>query len=74
MRTWGGWGRGKLGQSESSIDIYTLWNVKQIASGKQQHSTGRSAQCFAMTYRGGIGRVGVRLKREGIWGYMYAYG
>ena len=22
----------------------------------------------------GIGRVGGRLKREGIWGYMYAYG
>ena len=22
---------------------------------------------------GGIGRVGERLKREGIWGYMYTY-
>ena len=40
---------GGVGQSESSIDIYTLPNVKQLASGKQQHSTGRSARCFAMT-------------------------
>ena len=67
-------GRGKLGQSESNIDLYTLPNVKQIASGKQQHSTRRSAQCFVTTYRGGTGKVGGRLKREGIWGYMYAYG
>ena len=43
-----GWG-GKLGQSESSIDIYTLPNVKPLAGGKQQHSTGRLAQCFVMT-------------------------
>ena len=33
--------RGKLGRSESSIDIYTLLNVKELSSGKQQHSTGR---------------------------------
>ena len=28
------------------MDIYTLPNVKQIASGKQPHSTGRSALCL----------------------------
>ena len=67
-------GRGKLGQSESSIDIYTLPNVKWLASGKQQHSTGRSPRCFAMTYRGEIRRTVGRLKREGIWGHMHAYG
>ena len=27
--------------AESSIDIYTLLNVKYLAGGKQQHSTGR---------------------------------
>ena len=37
------------------------------------HSTGRSAQCFVSTWRGGIGRVGGRRKREEIWGYMYMY-
>ena len=47
LRTWGG--RGKLRRSESSNDIYTLPNVKQLAGGKQQHSIGRSARCFAMT-------------------------
>ena len=29
--------------------IYTLPNVKEIASGKQPHSTGRSARCFVTT-------------------------
>ena len=43
-----GW-RGKLGQSLSGMDIHTLPNVKWIASGKQPHSTGRSAQCFVTT-------------------------
>ena len=42
-------GKGTLGQSERSIDIYTLPNVKSIASEKQQHSTGRSARCFTTT-------------------------
>ena len=51
----------------SGMDIYTLPNVKQIASGKQPHSTGRLAQCFVTTWRVGIGRVGERHK-EGIWG------
>ena len=40
-----GRGKGKLGQS----DIYTLPNVKPIASGKQPHSTGTSAWCFVTT-------------------------
>ena len=40
---------------------------------KQPHSTGRSAQCFVTTERGGIGRVGGRCKREEIWGHMYMY-
>ena len=44
-----GRGKGRLGRSESSIDIYTLPNVKEIASGKQLHSTGRSAWCLATT-------------------------
>ena len=38
LRTWGG--REKLGQSESGMDIYTLPNVKQIASGKQHIAQG----------------------------------
>ena len=50
------------------MDLYTLPNVKQIASGKQPHSTGRSAWCFVTTLRGGIGKVGGRFKREEIWG------
>ena len=33
----------------SGMDIYTRPNVKQIASGKQPHSTGRSARCFVST-------------------------
>ena len=47
------------------MDIYTVPNVKQIASGKQPHSTGRSARCFVTTYRGGMGRVGGREMQEG---------
>ena len=35
--------------------------------------TGRSAQCFVTTSRGGIGRVGGRRKKEEMWGYMYMY-
>ena len=50
---------------ESGMDIYTLPNVKQLASGKQLHSTGRSALCFVTTERGGIGRAGGRERQEG---------
>ena len=35
-----GKGKGKLGQSESGMDIYTLPNVKQIASGKWRIAQG----------------------------------
>ena len=45
----------------------------KIASGKQPHSIGRSARCFVTTWRGGIGKVGGKCKREEIWGYMYMY-
>ena len=45
---------------------FVLANVKWMAGGKQPHSTGRSARGFVTTYRGGIGRVGGRCKREGI--------
>ena len=55
------------------MDIYTLPNIKLIASGKQPHSTGRSPRCSVTTYKGGIGRMGGRCKREEIWGYMYMY-
>ena len=44
-----GSGKGKPGRSERVAWTYTLPNVKQIASGKQPHSTGRSAQCFVTT-------------------------
>ena len=47
------------------MDIYTLPNVKQIASGRQPRSAGRSAQCFVTTWRSGIGRVGGREMQEG---------
>ena len=40
---------GKLGQSEKVAWTYTLPNVKQIASGKQLHSKGRSVWCFVIT-------------------------
>ena len=72
LRTRGG-GRGSWDEvREWHGHIYTT-KCKIIASGKQQHSTGRSAQCFVFTQRGGIGRVGGRRKREGIWGYMYTF-
>ena len=55
------------------MDIYTLPNVKQIASGKQPHSQGRSARCFVTTYRGRIGRVGGREMQEGGDMRIYVY-
>ena len=57
--------------------IYTtklIASGKLIASRKQPHSTGRSAQCFVTTQRGGIGRVGGREMQEerdmGIYVYV----
>ena len=42
----------------SSTDIYTLPHVKQMASGKQLHSRGSSAQCSVMTCSDGQGCSG----------------
>ena len=55
------------------MDIYALPNVKQIASGKQLHSTERSARCFVTTWRGGMGRVGGREMQEGGDMGIYVY-
>ena len=41
------------------MDIYTLPNIKQIASGKQPHSTGRSAPVLC-DHLEGWDREGVR--------------
>ena len=45
LRTQGG-GRVSWDEGESGMDTYTLPNVKWIASGKQPHSTGRSARAL----------------------------
>ena len=37
------------------------------------NSTGRPARCCVTTWRDGIGRVGGRRKREGIWGDIYIH-
>ena len=47
-----------------STSLQITQYVKQITRGKQPHSTGRSAQCFVTTWRGGIGRVGGRETQE----------
>ena len=43
-----------------------------MASGKLLHSTGRSARCFVVTYRGGIGSVGGEAQEGGDMG-IYVY-
>ena len=43
----------QLSSSETSIDIYTLSYAKQIASRNLLYSSGSSASCSGMTYRGG---------------------
>ena len=54
------------------MDIYTLPNVKEIASGKQPHSTGRSARCFVTAWGVGWGgQEGGRCGREEIWERVY---
>ena len=55
------------------MDIFSLPNVKSIASGKQPHNTGGSARCFMSTQRGGIGRVGGREMQEGGDMGIYVY-
>ena len=43
-------GEGEAGmKGERNIDIYTLPNVKWMASGKLLHSTGRSDRCLVTT-------------------------
>ena len=42
-------GKVRAGQTESSIDIYTLSCVKQIASAKFLNNRGSPAQCSVMT-------------------------
>lgn len=44
--------------------------LKPLASGKLLCSTGSSAPCSMMTWRGEMGRVGARLKREGRYIYI----
>ena len=64
-------GKEKVGRTESSIDIYTLPCVKQMASGKLLYSIGSSAQCSVTTYRDKMG-VGDGNEAKGR-GYMYRY-
>ena len=56
----------------SGMDIHTLPNVKPIASGKQPHSTGRSARCFVTTLEG-WDREGGRETQEGGDMGIYVY-
>ena len=42
-----------------------------ISNGKLLYDTGGPAWCSKTTYRGGMGRVGARLKKEGIYIYIY---
>ena len=63
--TWGmSGGRRRWDELRSSIDIYTLPCIKQIASGKLLYDTGSSARCSVTNQRDG---VGARFKG----GYMY---
>ena len=43
------------------------WNIKQIASGKPLYSSGSSAGCSVMTYRGGMWGDRVRSKKGEIY-------
>ena len=49
-------GKERVGEIESSIDIYILPCVKQTASGKLLPRTGSPALCSVMAFRGGMGR------------------
>ena len=53
------------------MDMHTLPNVKQIASGKQPHSTGRSAWCCV--HLEGWDREGGRETQEGGDMGIYVY-
>ena len=55
---------------EMTTDIYTLFCVKQIASGKLLHGSGSLARCL-MTTRGiGWGLGGKEAQREGMFGHL----
>ena len=60
----GGEGEGEM-KREIRFDVYALPCVRQIASGHLPHSTGSSARCSVMTYRGGKGD-----EREGMFVYI----
>ena len=51
------------------MDTYTLPNVKQIASEKQLHGTGRSVQCLEGWYMEG-GRETQEARDMGIYVYV----
>ena len=71
MRIWGG-GRVSCDKvREWHGRIYTT--KRKIASGKQPHSTGRSAPCFVTAWRGRIGRMGGREMQEGREMGTYVY-
>ena len=63
LRIWGGGRVSCVKVREWHGHIYTT--KRKIHSGKQLHSTGRSARCFVTTSRGGIVRVGERETQEG---------
>jgi hypothetical protein len=56
---------------ENSIDIYTLQFVKQIASEKLLCNTGSSV---SLVLCDDLGREGRRLKRKGIYVYLWLTG
>ena len=55
------------------MDIYTLPNVRQIASGRQPHNTGRSARLVLCVYLEGWDREGGRETQEGGDMGIYVY-
>ena len=63
-------GKERVGEIESSIDIYILPCVKQTASGKLLYGTGSPAWCSVMTWAAGWGwwEGGSRER-----GYIYIY-
>ena len=59
-----------LEPASPASQVDSLPCVKQLASGKLLCDTGSSARCSVMTWRGGVGGVVGKLKKEG---YMYTY-
>ena len=55
------------------MDIYTVPNVKLIATGKQPHKHRETSSVLCDHLKGWDKGVRGRCKREGIWGYMYTY-